>query len=444
MQTKTILIIGDVFVDTHLDIVLENGPLVRLGGVFHSVRAFSAFDEKFLIGYVSPSYLDKDIENYSIKFNSLYSKKIGDINSSPNLVLINDSKEIGNQGYCNILKDQVSVKHNSNLKQIISDSKPSDILIYPNSKNLQTIMSDLDDYVGRIHIDIQHDGFDLRNMDFKAIDTLIISTSSDCFKSECNGSKIAFFQYFKEKSIKRYLIKENRGGSSCYDNDYKLIAKSDFYYVNTMHSVGVGDVYNAVFVSSIFDDDIRKKMSIASHIAAGYASTFDYEIFKEKTKIIIENKNDFCLLKGYSIEWEKRKSINIYLAGPDFPDVDTTYINLINNALLNHNFQPRLPIRENGLYLKSMSKDRELTMYYNDRKLMEECDMIVGVLIFNDPGTLVEVGMFCQMNKPSIIFDPNSVCDNMFVLNSVNCYCKTIEEVINAVFKIFGENHEKK
>jgi hypothetical protein len=51
MHRQKILIIGEVFIDTHLDIIDENGPLVRLGGIFHSARAFSAMNIDYVLVY---------------------------------------------------------------------------------------------------------------------------------------------------------------------------------------------------------------------------------------------------------------------------------------------------------------------------------------------------------------------------------------------------------
>lgn len=64
-----------------------------------------------------------------------------------------------------------------------------------------------------------------------------------------------------------------------------------------MHSVGVGDVYNSVFISNKFDN-LKNNMTLASLIASKYASTMDYEVFKTKVLDVFENYNKYSQIKG--------------------------------------------------------------------------------------------------------------------------------------------------
>ena len=106
MPKQTVLVIGEVFIDTHLDISTENGPLVRLGGVFHSARAFASLGLNYALAYYAPAYLDDDINEWSLYLNTKGCYKLGNINKAPNIMLVNESKEAGDQGYYNIIKDQ--------------------------------------------------------------------------------------------------------------------------------------------------------------------------------------------------------------------------------------------------------------------------------------------------------------------------------------------------
>jgi nucleoside 2-deoxyribosyltransferase len=205
-----------------------------------------------------------------------------------------------------------------------------------------------------------------------------------------------------------------------------------------MHSVGVGDVYNSVFISSLFKKNISKRMRLAALCAAKYAETMDYDRFKTNVQIIKENIDEFDELKGIRLSWQSRGEKNIYLAAPDFPEVDKTLLNKLNDCLLYHNFKTRLPIRENGLVSKSLKYEEELKFYHGDIKLLNICDLLIAVMLYNDPGTLVELGMFKQTGKPTIIYDPFNYCDNMFVRHTPNYLCQTISDVIESTYLCLG------
>ena len=98
MPEQVVLIIGEVFIDTHLDIIDVNGPLVRLGGIFHSARAFASLNLNYALAYYAPAYLDPDINEWSLYLNTKGCYKLGNINGAPNVMLINESKEAGERG----------------------------------------------------------------------------------------------------------------------------------------------------------------------------------------------------------------------------------------------------------------------------------------------------------------------------------------------------------
>lgn len=438
MSKQTILVIGEVFVDTHLDIPTECGPLVRLGGVFHSARAFAALDITYALAYYAPAYLDDDINEWSLYLNTKGCFKLGNINKAPNIMLVNESKEAGNQGYYNILKDQAEYVDLRSIQEIVDVVNPTDILVFPGRYDTSKIMQDLHDFAGKIHIDFHYDiDHILHNID-RRVESVILSTSSIFYKEICGGTLAGLLEYFNDKEIYQFLVKENRGGSFCYVPEENRQYEAVSYCVPTMHSVGVGDVYNSVFISRLFEADLEKRMHLSALCAAKYAETMDYEKFKENTHLVHANFSELNELVGIRLPWADRKNINIYLAAPDFPDVDTNLLDKLNECLLYHNFAPRLPIRENGIAGKTLRYEQELDIYHKDIVLINECDLLIAVLLFNDPGTLVELGMFKQAGKPTIVFDPFNVCENLFVRCTPDYLCKNIVDVIGAVFLSLG------
>ena len=435
MYKKTILIVGEIYIDTHLDIIDSNGPLVRLGGIFHSARGCSAIGIEYALAYYAPDYLDDDINHFSCVLKTKGCFKIGKVNNAPNVMLINESKEVGDQGYYNIIKDQAQFVETESIKSIIKKVNPSDILIYPGRYNTNTLIEELKEFDGNIHIDFHYDSEEILNNLGTSINTVILSTSSSLFKGYCHGKLENTVKLFKDHHAEYLLVKENRGGAYCYSFSDDKIYESPAYYVPTMHSVGVGDVFNSVFISCYFEDSFDRNMRLSSLCAARYAETMSYEKFENNVQLILNNIEDFITLDGVRISWEEKSTKNIYLAAPDFPYVDTSLLEKLAESLKYHNFIPRLPIRENGLVKTSMSVEEELSIYQNDVELIHTCDLLIAVLLFNDPGTLVELGMFKQSGKPTIIFDPYNICDNMFVRHTPTHMCKTIGEVIDATYQ---------
>lgn len=336
MVEQTVLIIGEVFIDTHLDIIDENGPLVRLGGVFHSARAFASLDINYALAYYSPNYLDDDINEWSLYLKAKGCYKLGNINRAPNIMLVNESKEAGDQGYYNIIKDQAEYIELEQIKNVVSIVKPTDILFFPGRYNTAKVIRDLHDFPGKIHIDFHYDIDHILNSIDREIESIILSTSSTFYKDTCNGRLGELLQYFTNYKVHQFLVKENRGGSYCYIPSKDTQYEAASYYVPTMHSVGVGDVYNSVFISTLFKTDIAKRMRQASLCAAKYAETMSYKKFKENTQLVFANIDEFNDLVGIRLSWSERVHINIYLAAPDFPNVDTSLLDQLKESLLYH------------------------------------------------------------------------------------------------------------
>jgi len=432
---KRVLIIGEIFVDTHLDIIDINGPLIRLGGIFHSARAFSAIGVEYVLAYYAPDYLDDDINYYSCVLKSQGCFRLGEVKNAPNVMLVNESREVGDQGYYNILKDQAVYTEIEQLTNIVNITKPTDILIYPGRYDTKKILIDLRDYKGRIHVDFHYDSENIKPDTIPVLSTIILSTSSIVFKSLCNGNVHDLISYFKPFNAEFILFKENRGGALCYSFPKDNYYESPAYYVPTMHSVGVGDIYNAVFISDLINRDTEKNMRLASQCAARYAETMLYEKFQVNVQAVLGNLEQMIGLEGVRLSWEERKIINIYIAAPDFPDINTLLLDELSESLRYHNFNPRLPIRENGIVRETMTPEEKLQIFRNDLDLLSTCHLLIAVLLINDAGTLVELGMFAQSGKPTIVFDPYNICQNMFVTHTPNYFCKTIGEVIDATYQ---------
>lgn len=429
---KRLLIIGEVFIDVHLD---KNHN--RLGGIFHSARAMNSLNCNYALAAITPNYLVKSIYEFGNKLGAENISIIGEITNIPNVMLIGDSSEAGNQNYNDLLRDQAKSSLNKeNINSILDTYLPTDILIYPGKYNLIELINYLIDFTGKIHLDFQYECDTLDQIYAQiSIDTIILSTSSTLFSNKNMGSSDLLVQNLKDKT-KNILLKENRGGSRYYEFSNQLWTSAPAFLNKTAHSVGVGDCFNAVFLTS--NENISTSLKLASYVASWYASTFHHDTFVENTKNLFELSYEISQLSGISLEWEKRTQEHIYIAAPDFPHIDTKWIDIIYDCLDYHNFKPHRPVKENGIILGDEDENTQLGAYFKDIQLLHKCSLLIAVLLNDDPGTYVEIGWMSKNGKPIILFDPNYKATNLFLKKSVNIICHTPNEVINATFELLG------
>lgn len=436
MHKRKILLIGEVYVDQHLDIKENGVSISRLGGVFHAARACDALDVEFTLAYYAPSYLEKDIEKFGIEVlgaSEVYC--LGVVDKAPNVMLIGQSDESGDQLYENILCKQAEYIRKMSLLQVLNEFMPTDVIIFPGRYGNDKILSELSNFEGKIHIDMNYDCDDILELGIINIDTVFLSTSSTSFKKffeEINYDKL--IDYFIKKHIHQLLIKENRGGSWLYDFKENVSYEAAAYIGETKHSVGVGDVYDVVYICGDLISDVSHNMAFASWIAALYAQTLQQKVFKEKVRLISLSIEDFVEMEGIRVPWNERSNFPIYMAAPDFDYVNTEKLNALEKALSYHNFKPRRPIKENGQVNKNMDINEESIIFAKDMELLSECKVMIATLLYNDQGTLVEIGYYQANGKTIILYDPFMKLDNMFLKNACTYYCNTRSEVIDAVF----------
>lgn len=434
---KRFLVIGEVYTDVHLDIA--ETPL-RLGGIFHSARAFDTVNANYALAAIAPKYLINNIYKYGEILNSTETIIVGEMNGSPNVITIQESAENGKQGYNDILKDAAEVTfHQEKLEQIINEYKPTDILIYPGKYKIKDIIPEIMKFNGDLHIDVQYGTECLHEMVMNNIkfSTIILSTSSTLFEKN-------FFSIYSlvnsslQKNTDSFLLKENRGGSTYYNTTSQEWFEAPAFKTETVHSVGVGDCFNAIFLTQRNTKEYNLSLKIASYIAMTYASTLNYEKFKG----LIENLDftEIETLPAKRLSWDQRKKHHIYIAGPDFPHIDTTLIKELHENLEYHNFIPHRPVIENGVIVGNEPAQIQQQVYQKDIKLLEMSSVLIAVILYDDPGTYVEIGYMAKSNKPIILFDPYKQVNNLFLKKSVDYIVHSMNEVIDTLYYLLGTN----
>jgi len=438
MPNRHILICGDVMVDVHLQLNNKGMTSLQLGGVFHSARALSALKQSYGLGFMAPSYLKENIYECASKLNVKEVFEFGSVDCAPNVILIGEPTEAGNQGYIELLGTQK--KSPLNWQEIKKNdwADYTDVLIYPGAYDWVCLTNFFQESGKDVHIDLQYvSSSEIKELQLvRGLNTLFLSTSSPVFSDICKKQPDKVAELATD-CCQRVILKENRGGSRlfrCADSKWISVP---CYPIQCLHSVGVGDCYNAAFLASLrIGCSEEVALNRASLSAAFYAGTLDFTELDALLSCLSEVDIDF--FDNIRLPWEKRQDIHIYLAGPDFPNVDTSLIDKVERNLKYHNFSTHRPIQENGLITGRETESEELRIFQNDIQLLKECDLLVAISLTEDSGTMAELGYFRQMQKPAILFDPLNKIDNMFVQRIVNRVCYNFTELTEAVFAELG------
>lgn len=439
MSAKTkVCIIGQALVDVTF-LGIENEPKLRLGGIAHAGRALWALNTPYVMAYCAPQYLDDQVLEFA-SGHAGTAQKIGEVIGCPNVVTVGEPTEAGQQRYEYLLRDEQKTSINEEALRILcEDSEITDFLVFPGGFPLEPVLRLIGGTKAGIHIDMNFEPDDTKVLASlgRPFDTLILSTSSDAFLKRYGGAIDALRKEHLPAYGQALVFKENRGGSrffSSYTDALPILIKAQNRHV--LHSIGVGDCFDAVYVVCRHTMDNNVALSYASSIAAEYASTTHPDDFKAAASGVLQiSKEDIVELAGVSLPWETRPECHIYIAAPDFNHVDRKPIERIIECLKYHNFSPRRPVIENGEMGKDADAQRRQRLCDADLQLMGECRLMIAVLLFNDPGTLIEIGLAVERGMPVLVYDPYNCADNLMLTQLPNLVSSNLDEIISGVFK---------
>jgi len=201
----------------------------------------------------------------------------------------------------------------------------------------------------------------------------------------------------------------------------------------------VGDCFDVAFVTRLAHSTHGESLRFASLVAGEYAATTTPEVFKEGVRALQSIEASIIHeLVGISLPWEERCGHQIYMAAPDFEGVDTRLLEEAIIALQYHNFAPRAPIRENGEASDETNDLDKVALAKKDLALLAQCDSMMAVMLYNDPGTIAEIGIAFERGLPVIILDPYGLVDNLMLRGCARYIVSSLGEAIDAVFKVYG------
>lgn len=430
-----VCLVGQMLIDVTLP--SHGNPVqLRAGGIMHAARALWAIDSAFTLCYCAPDYLTSEIDEHVKSYKATRGVRFGVVTGCPNVILIGEAKEAGAQGYEYLLRDrQQSTIDASALDATLTDATLTDCLVIPGGFDLQTVLPTLGKSKLNIYADANFDPqdattFGLLGRDFES---LIYSTSSARFLQLYDGRFDSLREQLVGKYAKSVMLKENRGGTRFATNGDVIQVPAQARKVQ--HSVGVGDCFDAVFIALRHRFPDAAALGYASCIAAEYASTTDPDVFRELAQGWLRVPADeIAVMSGMVVPWDVRKKIQIYIAAPDFDHIDRGPIDTVAAALEYHNFKSRLPVREHGMMGENASEERRQTLCDADLRLLDECQLLVAVMLYDDPGTLIEIGIAVERGIPVIVYDPYRRADNLMLTQLPFKVSADLDEVITAVF----------
>lgn len=429
MPSDIALLVGEIYVD--FTVATNTAPVkMRLGGVVHAARGLWACNIRYAVAAICPSYLTAEAEAYLRAHGCEEFFVVGHVDRAPNVIVIGDAREVAHQGYEDILR------HSKTVENIAPPDRMStyrNVVVFPGAYDIARVSSHLGPDTS-ITIDIAYGVQSVIDTltHFKRLSAVVISTSSDLFLSfsaiDINGL-LDLLRPFTQ----HVLLKENRGGSRLFHLDTDKTTEIPAMLGETANSVGVGDVYTAVFSAFSLppDEAAWRGMQVATRYAQ---TTFPDDFKRDVQRDLNLELSDLRSLEGVSLPWHVRPSFQIYLAAPDFSYLEKPEVDAAVAALKYHNFVVRRPIVENGQAQQGASPAALQSFFDKDVSLLNDCAMIFGVPLRRDPGTLVEMGMAMALRKPVVTFDPRRENQNTMVVCGSRGYSDDLDHCLNATF----------
>lgn len=431
-----ICLVGDILTDVTL--ATSTTPYkMRLGGIAHAARGLWAMGVEYSVAYFAPSYMEGQIVDYLSHFGCKAFHKIGNVTGCPYTMLISEAKEIGNQGYEFLYRDCISIDYNE--KELIKLREYEELFMISGNYDLNKML-EYTNLEQKIHTDVANNVKIVEQLSSeRKMNTLFVSTSSDLFHDLFS----TIDEFFSNLShfAERIVLKENRGGSRVFDT-----LTGEFFQIPSQtstitHSVGVGDVYDCAVIAAPAAT-FKERLYIAPWISMHYAKTTFCDNFKDAVAGVLKTPVASLMeFEGCILPWESRERCQIYIAAPDFDFLDTSLIDGLCGSLTYHHFNPRRPVKENGQMTIDASTHEKQRLFHGDMQLLDNCNMLVAVLLNNDPGTLIEIGMAVQRGLPTIVYDPYDIARNCMLTESPTLLSNDMDAIISRVFIEYSKKY---
>ena len=435
-KTSPLLVVGEIVIDFTIPSSHAECKM-RLGGIVHAARGLWAAGIEYAVAAICPKYLVEQAKNYLEQHGCKKFIWIGEVLGAPNVIMIVDAKEVSSQGYEDLLRDEKTIKIPQSPESL---EEYTDILIFPGRYDLDEIYSAFSGSAS-FTFDMAYDISDIAQIEKynNRTTSIIISTSSPFFQNNFSHGIDGLLYLSKKSGAKSLLLKENRGGSRIFDLRDNETQEIPAILGVTSNSVGVGDVYSAVF-AALQKENVIEAAWRGARAATYYSqTTFPDDFRRDVQRDLKLSLQKLQGLGGTILPWHERQKYPIYLAAPDFSYIHKPEIDSSVDALKYHNFTVRRPIIENGELDLSSGNSELLQTYNKDLALLHECAAVFAVPLKRDPGTLVEVGYAIALGKPVVTFDPRHENRNTMVMAGSQVYSDDLDICINGLFDALSD-----
>lgn len=421
------LLVGQVLVDVSRPLDTDGG--LRLGGVIHSARMAWALGREFAVAYIAPAFAKGLVERYLESLDCSATWQIGEVVGSPNVILIPEPTEAGPQGYDLLLDGERHVLLDDAAAAGAFNSSWSSALLFPDR-------TDVDALAAHVPADRLEDVYVDSSLPLDALTAFrgcsFITSASQATCAELDPPEIA--SEALSDGFAMALVKENRGGARLWRTDRSSI-QVGATLGPIVHSVGVGDAFDVAFIAGRSSSGDECALQRASALAWAYASTTNPVTLRRLVASIEADSLDAEHEYGTCLPWEDRPAIHVYLAAPDFDWVDTHLLDAVDAALQYHNFSTHRPVAEHGQVEPRNDSPAALReTFLRDMALLDRCQVIVAVLLHDDPGTIAEVGWSVARGKPVVLYDPHARAENLMLTHLPDNVVRTLNDLVAAVY----------
>ncbi len=284
----------------------------------------------------------------------------------------------------------------------------------------------------KIAFDLQHDVDNLEDFEkLSSIADYVFLNSQTLLRLTQSNDIGAAVEIIRKSTQAPIIVKMGMAGSLIYENGCIGIPSflSDFGL-----TVGAGDAYDAVFLTSILRGDkiSQAGMSAALHTAAIIEST------DRDPSTAILREEALSRRQPVFLAPEVASAKLIYIAGHFHSRPLETFILEIANAVERLGFRTYVPHRDTGVVGPTVSRQRA---YNGDMDALHNAAALIGLLDgAGRGGTFFEIGASIERGVPviAICTDPTQGVSNM-VFSSCYAMDNGIKPAIVALVRLLGE-----